>query len=150
MAGVAFEAARTNAFVEIEQSRIEGPFQAGVLFAGPTEDVTVQQTRFYAMADGVRYAPIKLQASLRAAVVGNTFYKTLRGLRFRELPPAATSHLTIQNNLFLDVDRLALVDGLTLAPADVNGQWIWAADDMKANSPVVPRDSRASSARRSS
>ncbi|MFO0809475.1 MAG: protein kinase [Gemmataceae bacterium] len=137
-AGNAFESPKAIAFVEIEQSRIEGPFQSGILFAGPIDGVTVQQNRLYAMADGLRYAPYQSKAPLRVAIVGNTFYQMPRGIGFRELPPAEGSHATIQNNVFLDVEQLAMVDNLTLAPAEVTGQWIWLGEDMKPTSPVIP------------
>jgi serine/threonine protein kinase len=123
-----FEAAegRGCEHVRVSNSRLEGPYRAGVQLAGPVADVVFQQNRFARMTDGLRWKKAAPPPALRLTLAGNTFSELERGLHFEApLSAAAVSGLRLERNLFLQTKKLAFTDGVPTEPTAVEAHWIW-------------------------
>jgi hypothetical protein len=97
----------------VTDCRLEGPYEAAVIFAGPAADVVLSRDRTFAATDGLLFR--KAAQVVGLALSSCTFCSVERaGLHF-EVLPADGSRLTLTRNLFARTGRLALADDV---PAD--------------------------------
>jgi serine/threonine protein kinase len=114
-----------NREVQVRDSRLEGPLQAGVQLAGPVASAQFQGNRFHKLADAFQVPRVAPRQPLLLTVASNTFADAETGLHFLQLPPPDTVRLSVSNNLFLRTRKLAHVDDFLPQPANIKASWIW-------------------------
>jgi serine/threonine protein kinase len=125
--GLVFRGGLTSANreVQVRDSRIEGPLQAGVQLAGPVASAQFQGNRFFQMTDAFQVHKIELKQPLLLNVASNTFAKIDVAIHFLHQLPSNQVRLTVANNLFVDTKKMAHVDDYLPQPANVPARWIW-------------------------
>lgn len=132
----------TCKYLNVVNCRIEGPFVAGVLCFGPASDVEIVGNRFHKAASAVRYPRNDPPPPLQLTFAANTVADARIGLHFETLPPADTSRITVQNNLFIRTAKLALLDGVTPEPGELPA-FVWYDDKLpKDKATNVPAGKR--------
>jgi serine/threonine protein kinase len=111
--------------VQVRDSRVEGPMQAGVQLAGPVASAQFRGNRFYHLGDAFQVPRVPPRQPVLLTVQSNTFADVETALHFLHLPPPETVRLTVANNLFWRAKKLAHVDDFLPQPADINANWIW-------------------------
>ncbi|HLH29293.1 MAG TPA: hypothetical protein VKW77_10270, partial [Acidimicrobiales bacterium] len=108
-----------NRCVRVQDSRLEGPYQAAVTLTGTAIDVEFVHNRFFNATDGLFYRRATPSGSLGLTLASNTFCNlTGVAVRFETTPPPAVSRVTLSKNLFARTGTLARVDDLGPRPAD--------------------------------
>ncbi|MGL6073577.1 MAG: protein kinase domain-containing protein [Fimbriiglobus sp.] len=139
--GVSFEPGTAHNYVRIMDSRFEGPLGAAVQISGPVMKSEVRRNRIFRTSAAIRYKPINNAViPLGLSVRNNTIVDVALGLDFAAIPPnleADAQALLIQDNLFQNVSRMALVNGASLTP-DTVPAWFWFPEFEKTT--VIPAD----------
>ncbi len=127
--------------VQVRSCRFVGPYLSAIQVAGPVDGLEVERCRFFRATDGLRYRRNAARTPLRVRLSHNIFADLQRGLHFETTPPAASSEVTLANNVFSSTPRLAMLDGVSvLQPARTAGRWIWTDESTKG--PSIPPGER--------
>ncbi len=123
-----------NAHIVVADCRFEGPFQAAVAFAGPASEVEFKHNRFYNSVDGLVYRKSEPPAPLRLTLTNNTFASVEKvALHFETTPPQDTSRVVLAGNLFTRVGTLARIDDFRPEPRATTAQWVWGSGPAPAD-----------------
>jgi serine/threonine protein kinase len=99
-----------TAHVEVRDCRLEGPYQAAVVIAGPTLNLTLARNRLYQSGDGLLYRKTILPHPVGLALVHNTFYGMEKSALHFETTPSG-GKAVVAANLFARTETLIRVDG---------------------------------------
>jgi serine/threonine protein kinase len=115
--------------LRVYHSRLEGPYQAAIVFAGPATDVEFARNRIFNATDGVYYRRTTPPAALGLTLTSNTFCRIDGvGIRFETSPPTAGSRVAMTSNLFSATACLSAIDDFVPQPAGTRAAWIWSDD----------------------
>jgi serine/threonine protein kinase len=105
----------TNTGIEVVDNLIEGPFEAGILFQGNSNAITIERNRLVNCQAGMRFdtthpspvgAPV-VPASMQILISRNNFINLPIGLKFPSLPDASGTSLLVKENVFDSVQTLS-------------------------------------------
>jgi serine/threonine protein kinase len=120
---------QTNRGIRVIDCRLEGPYQAAVVFQGAAEQIELTHNRIYNSIDGLLARKAASPVSFDVALNGNTFYAIEKvGIHLEAVPLAASSRLLFTRNLFAHTGTLARIDNFSPQPSQVDAQWIWFDD----------------------
>jgi hypothetical protein len=112
--------------LRVSDCRLEGPAHAGVLIAGPVDDVELSGCRLTNFTDGVVCRKAVPQYPVRLALNGNVFTGLQRAaLHFETTPPVEDSRVTLNKNRILRTPVLAQTDGFRPEPIRTPAKWVW-------------------------
>jgi serine/threonine protein kinase len=115
-----------NRHVRVLDCRLEGPYQAAVLFAGPAGEIEFRHNRVYNAVDGLLYRKATPAHPLSLTLTANTFCEIEKvGLHFETTPPLDGGRVALTSNLFARTGTLARVDDFRPEPARCAARWIW-------------------------
>jgi hypothetical protein len=134
------EPEKVTRHVCVADSRLEGPYQAVVILAGPVSGIEFQRTRFFNAVDGLLCRKAAPAAPVGLALLNNTFCEIENvGLHFETTPPEG-SRVVLNSNLFARTSTLGQVDEFLPRPLQTAAQWIWLEEPRPGKE--VPVESR--------
>ncbi|MBV9122818.1 MAG: protein kinase, partial [Planctomycetes bacterium] len=120
-AALVFEANpdQLNRDLAVDDCRLTGPYQEVVRIQGPLAEVDFFHNRLFQAEKGFLFQKVTPSPRLRLALRANTLAHLKQGLHFESVPLAeGDNQLVVQKDLFLQVSKMAVVDGLTFDPKD--------------------------------
>ena len=113
--GISFESSNSRDFnvsgtrqVQIKGCRFLGPMNTGIRFSELTWDAIVERSIFFQLENGVIFDGAE-QDVTRVIFCNNTFCKLQRGIDFQRGPIEAASGVTFLQNLFVNIDKGAVM-----------------------------------------
>ena len=122
--------------VRLDSCRFVGPFHAAISVAAAIEGLEVERSRFARATDAIRYRKTEPRTPFRAILKNNSFADLQRGVHYETTPPAGSSSLEVLNNVFVNTQRMATLDRVSVQPSRPAGRWIWSEETKQT--PVVP------------
>jgi eukaryotic-like serine/threonine-protein kinase len=121
--------------VRVVECRLEGPYQAAAIVAGPATEIEFKNNRIFNAQDGLLYRKATPAHPLALTLSGNTFCDVEKcALHFETVPPLDGSRVTLTSNLFARVGVLARTDDFRPEPAACRAAWMWTDE----STPIVP------------